>query len=332
MQNDKDILQFLKSLESKRDDQRTHTPLAENEGQTDPALQKLWDLAGQYKGTPQFDENAAWQRLKDKAGKPSANTGHIRQLPVRKTRPAWFNYAAAAVLLALVWWGWQKMDAQGNLIEVATMAQEKKSVQLPDGSTVVLNSNSKLRFQHNDNWINKRLVELEGEAYFDVATDSLHRFVIEAGEAEVQVLGTSFNVRNYAGEAQVEVSVETGVVALRDKRRPEEQTLVKAGQKGSLSLGRKVIEDGLADANDHAWRTGRLKFASKKMEVAVKDIERYYGVQLDIAQSEIGNCSLTLNFEKEPISRVLSILKKVYHVEIKSTGPNRYAIIGGKCS
>lgn len=333
MQKDKDILQFLKSLEPDTRHQGSNTPLPEDEAKSSQSLQKLWELTGQYNGAPKVDENDAWQRFKDKTGKITpSETGRIRQMPARRTTPRWINYAAAAALLALVWWGWQKMESNGSWTEVATLANEKKSIQLPDGSTVVLNRNSTLRFQNNKAWTNKRLVELDGEAFFDVATDSLHHFTIIAAEAEVEVLGTSFNVRNYANEAEVEVSVATGTVALRDKKRPADQTIIKAGHKSRLTRRQELVENSLADANDHAWRTGQLKFASKKVETAIKDIERYYDVQLDISQSQINGCSLTLNFEKEPISRVLGILKKVYGVEVRSTGANRYALIGGKCS
>lgn len=335
MQPEKNILQFLKSLDSRSqqaaDGDSTERSPSTKDPNHDPHLQKVWDLAGQYKGGTQFDSEAAWQRFKTQTNNTSKAKPDIRQLPPRSVF-RWQRYAAAAVFLALVWWGWQRIGQNnGDWVEVIASANERNTFQLPDGSTVTLNHNSKVRFQNNESWRFNRQLELEGEAFFEVASDSLHRFLVKAGNAEVLVLGTAFNVRHYLTEAAVEVEVEKGVVELRDRRKPKDGIRIKAGQKSALAEGKKPALAPAPELNGQAWRTGRLKFASKPVKEAIKEIERYFEVKIDISQSEISNCILTSNFEKESINRVLRSFVKVYGVEIRATGSNSYVVIGGKC-
>ena len=88
---------------------------------------------------------------------------------------------------------------------------------LADGTNVWLNSDSKLKFPLHFVG-NQRAVYLEGEAFFEVTSDSLKPFVVKTAEANVKVLGTSFNVMNYTDEAKVEVALLKGKVKFEDTR------------------------------------------------------------------------------------------------------------------
>ena len=118
--------------------------------------------------------------------------------------------AAVFVPLIIVGLIWQ-YNVKAPEVVVYTTTTERDTVTLDDGTTVIMNVNSELRYAQSST---KRSVELEGMAYFDVARDESKPFVIVAGEGEVTVLGTKFTVENIEDRERICVSVNEGKVKL----------------------------------------------------------------------------------------------------------------------
>ncbi len=126
-------------------------------------------------------------------------------------------------------------DILSRKITIAAGNDEKNiKVELPDGSTIFLNRNSQLSYRSNFNG-RGRNVNLKGEAFFEIAPDATKPFIIDAGNARVRVVGTSFNVITRNSESAVEVYVKTGKVLLSDNSGSKELAL-DPGYIGTMRL------------------------------------------------------------------------------------------------
>ena len=253
---------------------------------------ELWDIAdqGDY---PDFSKGKtkAWNRL-------DANLGNDKQMPVSKAtiRPMYTRILAIAASLALLvaagWW-WQTTQ----VFSIQTLAAERTMVVLPDGTQVWLNENSLLTYKDKGR---ERSLVFEGEAYFDVATDSLKPFRIYSGRAITTVLGTEFNLRAYPDEAAVEVSVMEGRVALT---KVTDQTTTQAklnrieltpGQTGVFEKDKAIIKK-LAEEpvqNKIAWKEQKLNFSGLTLAQVIPVIERYFDVKIVLENKTLLNCPL----------------------------------------
>lgn len=191
---------------------------------------------------------------------------------------------------------------------------------LPDGTNVRLNSDTKLTY-NSESFLadGKRRVSVEGEAFFDVTKDVEHPFVVKLTEMEVEVLGTSFDVRNYSFSSKEEVVLLTGKVKVEGKDIKEpvtihpDQRLVFNRSNGDCNV------EETAAINYCRWIEPRLKLENEPLGDLLITLSRKYSVELDIA----GNVdldkrvSLTLhNDDLEDLMPVLSYLTDInYRIE-----------------
>ena len=136
---------------------------------------------------------------------------HTRHLTLIRT----FSAAAAVALLCLsVWTAYLYM--QPAAIQTISTLAETRTVRLPDGSSVMLNHYSSLSYPEKFQ-SDKREVELNGEAYFEVSKDPKHPFIVQTETIDVQVLGTHFNVDAYHDNLDVKTTLLSGSVAVSNK-------------------------------------------------------------------------------------------------------------------
>ena len=188
------------------------------------------------------------------------------------------------------------------------------SFNLPDGTTGMLNSGSRLSYSLPFN--NNRQVNLEGEAWLEVAHDKDHPFEINTGNSTVKVLGTSFNVSAYPADNYVEVVLQQGKVEFHDKIGDKRVTLLPSGrlvfQNGNIS---KSVSD---PAKYNAWTEGKLVFRGDPMAEVVRRIERWYNVKIELADRGLEKYSFRATFEDDKLEEVLRLLSM--------TSPIRYQI------
>jgi len=214
---------------------------------------------------------------------------------------------AAVILIAGAGWFWLNQGNADPQIYTYQIGDDKKlEITLPDQSQVVLNENSHLTFQEIDG---KRMVNLEGEAWFDVKHLADVPFEILSGAAKTRVLGTAFNVRAYPQEDKIEVSVERGLVAFSENENAKNKTELPAGTEGTFYKKQQTIaKDKRSDDNVDAWRTKILIFENTPMSKVIEAIERYYEVEID-ADSKILKCELSKGrFENTTIDKVLETI------------------------
>lgn len=153
----------------------------------------------------------------------------------------------------------------------------KFQVRLPDGSKVWLNAASSLRFPTNFSG-SKRQVELNGEAYFEVAHDESKVFEVNTSTQIVQVLGTHFNINAYADEPSVNTTLLEGSVRVSDVRTNLSQ-LLKPGEQSQLTEHIEVI-NVKNKAEAVAWKEGYFQFNEADIETVMRQIERWYDVKV----------------------------------------------------
>ena len=150
-------------------------------------------------------------------------------------------------------------------------------VSLPDGSKIYLNRNSELNYRKNFGK-HGRNVKLAGEAFFEISPDKSKPFIIDAGNAKVKVLGTSFNVITNNRESAVEVFVKTGKVLVSDNS--GSQTLqLDPGYVGTVS-SRAAVKTVNNNPNYLAWKTGELVYSGQKLSVVFSDLKRVYNMDI----------------------------------------------------
>ncbi|SHF23683.1 FecR family protein [Pedobacter caeni] len=215
-----------------------------------------------------------------------------------------------------------KPDAMANKWNTLSTAKgETYMVQLPDGTKVWLNNASALKYPATFTNVKKRSVELSGEAYFEVAKDQLHPFVVKTAEQEVEVLGTHFNINSYTDEnstrttlleGAVKVSLVNGVLSRVIK--PGEEVL-------NIQQQLKVKPANIKDAV--AWKTGYFRFNNENLESIMRQVSRWYDVDVVYEGNRNELASLTfwgIVSKEKNVSEVLKMIERAEKVKFRISG------------
>lgn len=210
---------------------------------------------------------------------------------------------------------------------IATPRGGQYQVVLPDGSRAWLNAASSLKFPSNFTNMKNRRVVLSGEAYFEIAKDKNHPFIVQSKDQVVEVLGTHFNVNNYAGEAAAKTTLLEGSVRIAAVVNTEDpssllltpSSVLKPGQQAKISKDKVKIADVDTEA-DIAWKNGFFKFTDNRIEDIMRQISRWYDVEVNYegkASNEVysGRISRFKN-----ISQVLKMIASAESVQFKVEG------------
>lgn len=157
-------------------------------------------------------------------------------------------------------------------------------IKLPDGSSVWLNAASSLTYPLSFAKGKKRMVELKGEAYFEVSKDKDHPFVVKTAKQEVEVLGTSFNINSYADESEVKTTLLEGSVRVMPYLAGQQPDVLKPGEQAILNeRGMNIKEVDAEEAID--WKNGYFMFNNERQENIMRKIARWYNVQVEYADA-----------------------------------------------
>ncbi|WP_343533570.1 FecR domain-containing protein [Pedobacter sp.] len=157
-------------------------------------------------------------------------------------------------------------------------------IKLPDGSSVWLNAASSLTYPISFAKGKNRIVELKGEAYFEVSKDKEHPFIVKTAKQEVEVLGTHFNINSYADESEVKTTLLEGSVKVVPYLAGEQANVLKPGEQSILNAkGINIKEVDADEAID--WKNGYFMFNNERQESIMRKIARWYNVQIEYADA-----------------------------------------------
>lgn len=229
---------------------------------------------------------------------------HTRHLTLIRT----FSAAAAVALLCLsVWTAYLYM--QPAAIQTISTLAETRTVRLPDGSSVMLNHYSSLSYPEKFQ-SDKREVELNGEAYFEVSKDPKHPFIVQTETIDVQVLGTHFNVDAYHDNLDVKTTLLSGSVAVSNKSKSVRMVLkpneIAIYNKVEEKLTRKVLENA---EDEISWRQGEFIFDDLPLQEIARELSNSFGATIQIADTTLQNYRITARFrDGEDLATILSVL------------------------
>ena len=231
------------------------------------------------------------------------------------------------------------VNTEKHAVTYQTAVGEKIAVDLPDGSKMVLNTNSLIGLRYN---AKERAIDLlQGEAHFTVAHDRSRPFTVYIGDKAVRAVGTAFNIERLAsGFAEVIVTEGKVVVAALEARikdtASQSQIIPKTRPKQkliTLSRGEEILLDNaLPKAHDIqsddvaaalAWRQGNLIFRGETLESAVQEISRYTSVKLEIVDEGIKNIRIAGVFVAGDIDGLLIALEEGFNIQSHKVGNER---------
>lgn len=219
---------------------------------------------------------------------------------------------------------------QTNPVEETFLTQKSFeqpiSFSLPEKSSVTLNKKSSLRYAKN--FSVDRHVALAGEAYFNVTPDKLKPFTIQAGDLEIKVLGTAFDVSAYAQDSLIRVEVVHGKVQM--KHLHDSLTLL-AGERGVFNKQTKRMR--LIKAETHnklAYATKVFGYIDKPLAEILEDLTLAYGVTFELEKPAVNGCRLTGEYRGMTLPVILEVITKSLDLTYTING-NRVYISGDGC-
>lgn len=284
------------------------------------AFKKAWMLAGAKSEHAQIDVDALWDATK----KQTLGADKIVQPEPKKTRRLWLRIAAAIALLVVAsFFVFQNVFSNQPL--VATTTNTSKSLNLKDGSQVTLNQDSKLTFALSDQ---KRKVTLNGDAFFDVARDEQQPFIIKASDLEIEVLGTSFYVDARSQNAEIQVIVESGSVAVRSGG---QEQILTANEKAVFKKSNKhLAKTDNDDPNYLALKSNILTFNNTKLPDVVFALNRQFNVNITLENEILNDCTYSTTFTNKSIDAILKIMESTLGIQYDQNGKD--IVLKGICN
>ncbi len=191
--------------------------------------------------------------------------------------------------------------------EVSVSFGKGYKILLSDGTTVHLNSLSKIKFPVKFSNQNREIF-LEGEAYFEVAKESNRPFIVNSGDLQVKVLGTSFNISSYTDENLFQTTLVEGAVKISGSG-IEEQVLSPNEQFSYNKISREATKEIVDVSYYTLWKDGIFKFKDIRLEKLMKIVQRLYNVEVVFMEREIQDyqygCNINRYEELDPILRII---------------------------
>ena len=194
------------------------------------------------------------------------------------------------------------------------------SLVLSDGTKVFLNADSELKYpvEFSDG---KRIVDLKGEAYFEVHKDSLRPFVVRVNGAEVTVLGTSFNVNTYGDDGQIYTTLVNGAVRVSSVKNGQAEVL-KPGMQSVMDVQSGQLTVREVDVEPYvAWREGRFVFRAMTLDLIMRQLQRWYDFEVFYQNSELKDYEFRGVIKRDmDLDKVLSVIKATTNVDFEVKG------------
>ncbi len=211
----------------------------------------------------------------------------------------------------------------------------KGGVVLPDGTSVVLNSGSRLVYpEHFD--LESRNVELVGEAYFDVVKDEDWPMIVTTSKGmKVEVRGTRFHIKSYENDDYEQTTLFSGKISVTKSDPVSGEVVFSRELKPmeSVNIPDSSIDEisfmEMADtARTVAWKRGELIFEKTPMDEAVKMLERWHGCHIEVSDTSLYSLRLNAYFTSESMIQIMELLKFSTPIDYEQKDQNTYVIYG----
>ena len=222
---------------------------------------------------------------------------------------------------------WQKTTHHELQHQIHVPTGQHVEIMLADGSKVWLNSGSTLTFPSKFNG-KKRMVELDGEGFFEVKSDKEHPFIVSTSKYQVKAVGTSFNIYDYQDSPQFEAALLNGKVEVTTNAKKSSVVILTPNQRTALCQGVLKVKP-IENANNYLWRKGILYFNEPLLEVFDK-LQEYYDIEFQIRNSSLTRKSpyCTGKFRaKDGLEHIIRVLKETNHFDYQIDYESKKIII-----
>ncbi|MFZ1688797.1 MAG: FecR domain-containing protein, partial [Flavobacteriales bacterium] len=198
------------------------------------------------------------------------------------------------------------------------------TVTLPDSSVVTLSPGTRLVATVEA----ERRVQLNGQAYFEVEHDEQRPFVVEAGDQEVTVLGTAFEVTQRAGNDSLVVRVRNGRVGVSQPNATH-MTVLVGGERG-VWVGSNERERTETSPVER-WAGRIIQFSNAPLQQVVEELNTLYDVHIELGSEAITACPLTASFGDEPIDEIIRVIAGTFGLEVARSPDGAFTLTGDGC-
>jgi len=272
-------------------------------------LMSLWNYTDRQENK-EVEWNKIDERLQQRLEASNRNLEEFIIKPEKRIRRYWV--AAASILLIFAISGFLFYKSQNKIKQQVLSTRSNfdlQVIQLPDGTSVTLNHNSRLDYPPIFDGTTRQ-VYLTGEAYFDVKHDPSKPFIVHSENLIVKVLGTAFNVRSYIQDSQVAVTVSRGKVQVQ-KSNELVLGMLGAGDQLLVNKSNEDVSKIKVDI-DHIlyWKKRELVFENITIDEAALTIGNYYGKKIRFLKEALRKCRFTARFsgEEEQLDEVLEVI------------------------
>ncbi|WP_223583597.1 FecR family protein [Sphingobacterium sp. GVS05A] len=205
---------------------------------------------------------------------------------------------------------------------IRTAKGRQSRIYLTDGSAVVLNSDSQLKFPlfYAEG---QREVELQGEGFFDVETNKHKPFIVKTHDQRIKVYGTKFNVNNYENEQTTKTTLFHGKVSVQNLigSSPQKEYILKPGEQIVLDKKSKALKQDKTESEEQVlgWKNGVFIYENATLKEIMKDFVRWYNIDVDLETLPALTFSGTIprNYE---LDKALSVIARTANIKINRTG------------
>ncbi len=246
--------------------------------------------------------NAVWQRLDKK-----------RRIKLIRFNPQFLKYAAVFLLAFLTAWGGfyfltgEKQNYSQVYNEVKVPYGQRSEMTLYDGTKVWLNSGTELKFPLVFSG-DQRKVYVKGEAFFDVARDAAKPFIVNAGQMDIEVLGTRFDVCAYPDDEELNATLEEGEIRAVNPQ-TEEKVHLLPGSQVILNRGSQKFLVQQVDTRLYtSWKENMLRLENATFSDVVKKMERWYDVRIHVDEQVDSEERYTMTIKTESLREMLRLV------------------------
>jgi ferric-dicitrate binding protein FerR (iron transport regulator) len=216
-----------------------------------------------------------------------------------------------------------------NLEEQIVPKGRRTMMELQDGTTIWLNSDTRIEYNKDFMAGTTREVYLKGEAYFKVAPDKSRPFIVHTENVSIRVLGTSFNVKAYDNDSRVETTLVEGKIMIQNKAQDGKIDL-SPNQRAVFSKKKQniLIENYTRTENYTSWKNGVLTFEDEPMREIIPVLERWYNVAFHVADNAMLDCQFTAKVNNKSLEEVLELFKASEKITYRIEG--RQVFLSGR--
>ncbi len=295
------------------------------------------------------DEELMFQNIKNRLNILDENKEITYPKTGLRRIPIWWRSLAAILLLSICLFTYNhyfpfstQAQAAKTIAVTKTPSRSKSKIYLSDGSIVTLNSESVLKYPASFGGPTRE-VYLNGEAFFNVAKDHTHPFIVHAGKMNIKVLGTSFNVKSYPNDKNIETTLIKGAIEVTLSDRPSDRIILKPNEKlilNNSSFKKPQANNNLTSSGETAgtnysltnlthlrsndttivetsWVNNELVFKDESFSDLANQMERWYGIKIKFKNTSTKDYHFTGVFVKENIAEAMNALKMIEPFDYK---------------